>query len=290
MKSSYLTNLVLLAIVIALLWLSQREQAVDQQQTSTLSSLETEAIDVIQIERDGKVNLRLERHQSQWVLTEPFNARANPTRINLLLSLLKAPVHGEFQPMDQAALNQFGLSNPDVILSMNSEQFAFGGVESLSENRYVLHQGMIFLVQDDVTPLLTASAGSFVDNRLIPETSQLRRLIIPAGPDTDTLFRFMLQDGQWQSETGELSADKMKTLVDSWQHAYAMQVRYLDQDELNTLAEPQIQLWLDDKPQPMQLVMRQSGQTLHLINPALQLQYDFPLALRNQLLPSLLKK
>lgn len=81
--------------------------------------------------------------------------------------------------MDEAALQQFGLSDPEVILSMNNEQFAFGGVESISENRYVLHQGMIFLVQDDVTPLLTASAGSFVDNRLIAEASQLTRLSLP---------------------------------------------------------------------------------------------------------------
>jgi hypothetical protein len=284
MKSSYLTNLVLLSIVIALLWLSQREQPAEQQ-TSTLSSLDTEAVELIQIERDGKVNLRLERQQSQWVLTEPFNARANPTRINLLLSLLKAPVHGEFQPMDQAALDQFGLSNPDVILSMNSEQFAFGGVESLSENRYVLHQGMIFLVQDDVTPLLTASAGSFVDNRLIPETSRISRLSLPASPNADITMTLTLQNGQWQSDSGELSADTIKTLVDSWQHAYAMQVSYLDQDQLNALTEPQIQIWLDDKAKPMQLVLRQSGETLHLINPAQRLQYDFPLALQSQLLP-----
>jgi hypothetical protein len=187
--------------------------------------------------------------------------------------------------MDQAALDQFGLSNPDVILSMNSEQFAFGGVESLSENRYVLHQGMIFLVQDDVTPLLTASAGSFVDNRLIPETSRISRLSLPASPNADITMTLTLQNGQWQSDSGELSADTIKTLVDSWQHAYAMQVSYLDQDQLNALTEPQIQIWLDDKAKPMQLVLRQSGETLHLINPAQRLQYDFPLALQSQLLP-----
>ncbi len=284
MKSSYLTNLILLAIVIALLWLSQQEQPAEQQ-ASTLSSLDTEAIELIQIARSGKVNLRLERQQNHWILTEPFNARANPTRINLLLSLLRAPVHGEFQPMDQSALDQFGLSNPDVILSMNNEQFAFGGVESLSENRYVLHQGMIFLVQDDVTPLLTASAGSFVDNRLIPESNQLTRLTLPAADDEQKV-RFSLQEGEWHSDNSELSTDAIKTLVDSWQHAYAMQVRYLPNAQLNAMTEPHIKLWLADQAEPMQLLMRQNGQTLQLINPALRLQYDFPLAIKSQLLPS----
>lgn len=285
MKSSYLTNLILLAIVIALLWLSQREQA-PEEEAATLSTLETEDIELIQIAREGKVNLRLERQQSQWILTAPFNARANPTRVNLLLSLLKAPVHGEFQPMDEAALQQFGLSDPEVILSMNNEQFAFGGVESISENRYVLHQGMIFLVQDDVTPLLTASAGSFVDNRLIAETSRLNRLSIPSTLDSDDRINLSLQDGQWQSDNVELSADAMKMLADSWQHAYAMQVRYLNDMALSRLQEPQVKLWLADHSEPVQLLMRQNGDTLQLINPALRLQYDFPLAMLSQLLPS----
>ncbi len=285
MKSSYLTNLVLLAIVIALLWLSQREQPAEQQ-TSTISSLAPEAIELIQIARDGKVNLRLERQQNHWILSEPFNARANPTRINLLLSLLKAPVHGEFQPMDQSALDQFGLSNPDVILSMNNEQFAFGGVESLSENRYVLHQGMIFLVQDDVTPLLTASAGSFVDNRLIPENTQLTRLTLPVAEGDSRKVSFSLQDGEWRSDNSELATDAIKTLADSWQHAYAMQVRYLPDAQLSANSEPQIELWLADQAEPIKLLMRQSGQSLLLINPALRLQYDFPMAMQSQLLPS----
>lgn len=285
MKSSYLTNLILLAIVIALLWLSQREQA-PEQQAATLSTLETEDIELIQIAREGKVNLRLERQQSEWLLTAPFAARANPTRVNLLLSLLKAPVHGEFQPMDEAALKQFGLSDPEVILSMNNEQFAFGGVESISENRYVLHQGMIFLVQDDVTPLLTASAGSFVDNRLIAETSRLTRLSLPPAIDSDDRINFSLQDGQWQSDNAELSADAMKTLADSWQHAYAMQVHYLNDTALSSLQEPQVTLWLAEHSEPVQLLMRQNGDSLQLINPALRLQYDFPLAMLSQLLPS----
>lgn len=285
MKSSYLTNLILLAIVIALLWLSQREQA-PEQQAATLSTLETEDIELIQIAREGKVNLRLERQQSKWLLTAPFAARANPTRVNLLLSLLKAPVHGEFQPMDEAALKQFGLSDPEVILSMNNEQFAFGGVESISENRYVLHQGMIFLVQDDVTPLLTASAGSFVDNRLIAETSRLTRLSLPPAIDSDDRINFSLQDGQWQSDNAELSADAMKMLADSWQHAYAMQVHYLNDTALSSLQEPQVTLWLAEHSEPVQLLMRQNGDSLQLINPALRLQYDFPLAMLSQLLPS----
>lgn len=78
----------------------------------------------------------------------------------------------------------------------------------------------------------------------------------------------------------------MKMLADSWQHAYAMQVRYLNDTALSRLQEPQVTLWLADHSEPVQLLMRQNGDTLQLINPALRLQYDFPLAMLSQLLPS----
>lgn len=284
MKSSYLTNLILLAIVIALLWLSQREQTVEQE--TPLSSLSPDMVEQIQIQRSGKDIIRLERTRDQWMLTDPFPARANATRIRLLLSLLNAPVHGEFQPMAPSALTQFGLNRPEVLLSMNDEQFAFGDTESISKNRYILYKDRIYLIQDDVTPLLTASANSFVDNRPLADGSQLKRLRIPLELGSDTQVELTLQNGQWQSNDDQLSADRIKTLVDSWQHAYAMQVQHLDDAQLRDLEEPQISLWLNNQSEPIQLIMRQDGQSLHLIDPARQLQYDFPLALQSQLLPS----
>ncbi len=284
MKSSYLTNLVLLIIVISLLWLSQREKPASEQ-SPTLSTLKADMVDQIQIQRQNKPVITLQRQQDSWAVTEPFTARANQTRINLLLSLLSAPLHGEFQPMDEASLQQFGLGEPDVVLSMNDQQFAFGGVESLSQQRYVLHQDMIYLVQDDVTPLLTASAGSFVDNRLIAENNAIIRLTIPAGPDSQDSMTLQQEEGHWRSDDTSLSSDQLKTLVDNWQHAYAMQVRHLQAEQLSALPAPNVSVWLDTPSEPLQFIMHQSEQTLHLVNPGLQLQYDFPLSLQTQLLP-----
>jgi hypothetical protein len=284
MKSSYLTNLILLAIVLALLWLSQREES-DTQPAAQLSTLTVDAVNQIQIERPGKPAITLQKQQQSWALTAPFSAQANQTRVNLLLSLLSAPLHGQFQPMDESALTQFGLSQPEVLLSMNEQQFAFGGTEPIGENRYVLHQGMVYLIQDDVTPLLTASAGSFVDNRLIAEQQQLAQLQLPVKPDSAERITLSQSDGQWRSENTDLSSDKLKALVDSWQHAYAMQVRDIPAEELSSLPEAQVQLWFQNDPTPVDFIIQTNAQTLQLISPALQLQYDFPLAVQSQLLP-----
>lgn len=283
MKSSYLTNLILLAIVVILLWVSQRDKPATEQLPS-LSTLTAEAVNQLHIERSGKPTISLQRQQQGWQLTQPFSARANQTRVNLLLSLLSSPVHGQLQAMDQEALGQFGLAQPNVTLTMNQARFAFGNVESLSENRYVLHQGMVYLVQDDVTPLLNASAGSFVDNRLIAENTVISKLRIPASAGSDTHIEIQQLDGRWHSDDTSASSDALKTLVDNWQHAYAMQVRHLDASQIAALPAPQIQLWLEGQQQAIQLIMTQNDQNLQLINPELQLQYDFPLALQSQLL------
>lgn len=284
MKSSYLTNLILLAIVLALLWLSQREEP-DTQPAAQLSTLTADTVNQIQIERPGKPVITLQKQHQSWTLTAPFSAQANETRVNLLLSLLSAPLHGQFQPMDETALTQFGLSQPEVLLSMNEQQFTFGGTEPLNQNRYVLHQGMIYLIQDDITPLLTASAGSFVNNRLLSEQQQLRQLQLPVSPDSSERISLSQTDGQWRSDNSTLSSDKLSALVDSWQHAYAMQVRHLSAEQLASLPEPQVRLWFADNAAPLELVIRANAQTLQLINPNLQLQYDFPLAVQSQLLP-----
>ncbi|MCX4188520.1 DUF4340 domain-containing protein [Methylophaga sp. OBS4] len=289
MKSSYLTNLILLVIVIALLWLTQHDNQ-ETEPAPSLSELTADDVTQILIQRGDKPQIELKREQDGWFLITPFTARANETRIKLLLSLLSSPLHGQFQPLAKDSLGQFGLSQPQIKMSMNGQTFAFGQVESLSQHRYVLHNDMIYLIQDDVTPLLTANATSFIENRLLAENEQIRRLKIPMYNSEQSHFsRFVdisQSQGQWQSDDSKLSSDSLKTLVDSWQHAYAMHVSYLSVEQLELLPQPQIQLWLQGNAEPMQLIITLTEQNLLLTNPDTQLQYSFPLALRAQLLPS----
>ena len=290
MKSSYLTNLVLLVIVISLLWLSQRDDSSSQQDV-TVSKLQASDVNHILIERQAKVDIVLQRQQSGWVLVEPFKAKANQTRINLLLSLLSYPIYGQFQPLEQASLAQFGLADPSLTISMNEQRLSFGSIESLSQHRYIMTDNLVYLIQDDVTPLLAASAGSFVDNRLIAKDQHIVRLVVPVihnnSVDLGQLATMTNADGKWQSNISSLSTDSLKSLVDSWTHAYAMQVSHLSGQQLEGLNQPQVKIWLHAETEPLSFVIRQNEHSLQLINPDLQLQYDFPKALLSQLLPLL---
>lgn len=286
MKSSYFTNFILLLLVVGLLWFSQHntnKQADNSVQL--LTSLNPEDINTIDIQQPQKDDIKLIRNNQSWQLMSPYPAPVSQTRINLILSLLKTPVHGEFQPMDTSSLAQFGLNTPAVIVSMNNESFAFGDVESISKRRYVLYQHMIYLIDDDVTPLLTANADSFIDNRLIAEHNTIEKISLPHSLDNSDVLQIDNIDGQWHSDDKKLTADQLKILIDSWQFAYATQVRKLAQETLAALPAPQIKVWLKGQQQPVSLILQTTTNNFTLVNPDLGLEYIFPMAMSTQLLP-----
>lgn len=287
MKSSYFTNFILLLLVVGLFWFSQHSsnKEADSNSVHLLTSLNPADINTIDIQKRQKNDIKLMRNNTPWQLMSPYPAPASQTRINLILSLLKTPVHGEFQPMDTSSLAQFGLDRPTAIVSMNNESFAFGDVESISKRRYVLYQHMIYLIDDDVTPLLTANADSFIDNRLIAEHNTIEKISLPHSLDNSDVLQIDNVDGQWHSDDKKLTADQLKILIDSWQFAYATQVRKLAQETLATLPAPQIKVWLKGQQQPVSLILQTTTNNFTLVNPDLGLEYIFPMAMSTQLLP-----
>lgn len=286
MKSSYFTNFILLLLVVGLFWFSQHNTNKEADNSvQLLTSLNPEDINTIDIQQRQKDDIKLIRNNQSWQLISPYPAPVSQTRINLILSMLKTPVHGEFQPMDTSSLAQFGLNTPAVIVSMNNESFAFGDVESISKRRYVLYQHMIYLIEDDVTPLLTASADSFIDNRLIAENNTIEKLSLPHSLSNSHIVQIDNVDGQWHSDDKKLTADQLKILIDSWQFAYATQVRKLTPESLAALSNPQIRVWIKDQQQPVSLILQTTDNNLTLINPDSGLEYIFPMAMSTQLLP-----
>ncbi|WP_289282785.1 MULTISPECIES: DUF4340 domain-containing protein [unclassified Methylophaga] len=287
MKSSYFTNFILLLLVVGLFWFSQHNaNQQNDHSVQLLTSLNPADINTIDIQQRQKNDIKLIRDNASWRLMSPYPAPVSQTRINLILSLLKTPVHGEFQPMDISSLAQFGLHTPSVIVSLNNESFALGDVEPISKRRYVLYQHIIYLIDDDVMPLLTASADSFIDNRLIAEHKNIEKLTLPRSLNNPEPLQLTLSNGQWQSDDKNLTSDALKVLIDSWQFAYATQVRKVTSAELMAKPGPQITLWLEGQKRPVSLIMQTTDNNLILTNQDLSLEYIFPMAMSSQLLPN----
>jgi hypothetical protein len=286
MKSRYLLNVFLIALVLGLYWFLNHDSSTQENQ-QTLSTISYDEVTQISISRHGLDTISIQKHETHWQLVQPINAPANNTRIKLLLSILNAISRAQLSYADDSTLVQLGFDNTSTILKLNNDRFQFGNVESISNRRYVLHNDIIHLIDDSVAPLLNANAASFIDNKLIPLNQQVSKLIIPKYNADSTISTDNITieqiDGRWVS--GNLSADQLTILIDAWQHAYALQVLPLSTAKL-PLSEPhKIIVWFQDQTEPVELQLQKDNRTLYLNSPLQQLSYQFPLSIMQQLLP-----
>jgi hypothetical protein len=236
-------------------------------------------VNQITIVRREQQTIHLQRDQ-QWQLSQPIHVRANQTRINLLLSLLQQPAHQQIPVTQTTDLAEFGLQQPELSLVFNEYHFAFGDTEPLSGYRYILHNQQIYLINDDISPLLGASASSFVDNRLLDPASKIAALYLPElqnqqGQQQYAALSIVQQNDSWHSMPQNYPQDKLLALLQNWQQAYAMQVVILLDDETSTPDEQEVTIKLTDNTQ-RKFVVSNSEEGLTLTDHQQQLQYLFP--------------
>lgn len=281
MKSSYLINSVLIALALGLYWLLNQPQPTPQQQK--ISQISPSDITTITIIRDGLDTISLQKTAANWQLSQPFQAPANNTRVKLLLSILTATSYAQLASADSNTLNQLGLNKTSALLQLNDNGFQFGEIESISKRRYVLHNDLIHLINDNVAPLLNANAASFINNKLIPLNNQISKLSIPA-PNTNSIT-IKQKQGRWISDNKALSSDQLALLVEAWQHAYALQVLPSNTAKLPSSEPQRITVWYHNQAEPVVFELQSDDKSLYLNDSLQQLSYQFPISIMQQLLP-----
>ena len=138
MKSSYLTNLILIIVIAGLFWLTQQASAPDDSYKK-LSNVSADIINDITIKHAHRNDIKLHKQTTGWKIIQPIAADGNRTRIRLLLSLLSAPIHNQLNDITDTSLKKLGLKPVKVSLQLNQQLFVFGDVEPISKRRYVLH-------------------------------------------------------------------------------------------------------------------------------------------------------
>ncbi len=288
MKTSYLTNLILLIMLGFLYWLNTQVPT-EEHASKTLSNVSPKSIDRIIISQVKRPDIVLVKHDQAWHLTQPLQVNANPTRIQLLLSLLTMQARRQQTMSDQQNLEQFGFNNNSTRLQLGEQHFIFGNIEAISQQRYVLHNQTVSLVDDTISPLLNTNASSFIDNRLLPY-QKLTKLSLPSYQSqhlvgiTQTLN---LSKGHWTSRPAYPS-DTLIALVDAWQHAYALQVLPLPAiaSKLEQLTGHTASLWFEGSIEPVQFTLYLSDNALLIIDSVRGLAYQFPRDFYQQLLHS----
>ncbi len=166
MGRRWLTNLLLL-LVLALLGLGIRHELAREGRPQTLAGLDPSDLRLIEVERDGEPPIRLERGPDGWHLLEPLRVDADPSRLEHLLAILGAPVQRSF-PEQSADLAALGLAPSKLRLRLDGLTLAFGGLDPLTQQRYVAADGVVHLIEDRFYHLLIAPPVDFVSRSLLP--------------------------------------------------------------------------------------------------------------------------
>ena len=176
MRARWLLNLLLLLVVAVLATLAYLRPGLDEAASAkTLSQLSPEQVQRVQIERLERDTITMVRSANGWQLTTPVNLPANSFRIDSLLQLRRAVAHSSF-PVVEVALPQYGLSPPEVWLSLDDERYAFGGIEPLNGYRYVMVGGAVHLLSDRIQNYLLMSPYDFVSLQLLPREGSLQEV------------------------------------------------------------------------------------------------------------------
>jgi hypothetical protein len=286
MKKSYLINLGLIRLLIGLYWFNNHStDTVDPR--NALTQTDIKAVGHIVISQTNRADITLKKTGGEWQILAPLNARANPTRVNLLLSLLTIKTDRQQAATEGQDLSHFGITSDSTRLTLGQQKFIFGNVEPLRRQRYILHNNIIYLLDDTVSPLLNTSASSFIDNRLFLKDQKITSIKLPLYQETvlaEQTITLNLVNGQWQTEH-DIAMDKLVELIDNWHHARALQVLPLDTITSQFKPSPfHVELTINHQHDDMTLDLHLNDASFFIINVEAELAYQFPKSLAQTLL------
>jgi len=287
MKAPYLTN-ILLAIIIVTAYFLLNTNEETHTDIQTLSPLIASDISSIVVTRQDRKAITLQKHDKEWSIESPIKAKANTTRVNLILNLLSSRSYSQFSPNTDNSLQQFELDPAMITLQLNQQVFGFGAIESLSKRRYVMYNNSIHLVDDTLAPLLNSTVESFIDNRLLGSGFPIKQIKLPQSlsPTDDMPFIISLEQGHWQSNDSTVSNETLSAIVQAWQNAYAMQLSPITREDIKHLTGDKIIVSAKHEDKPITFIAESTQTSLFLTNINTQLKYQFPIALKKHLFPS----
>ena len=198
-----------------------------------LSNLKAAQIDNISIRVANQPPIALIKKQNAWFLTEPLNARADPLRVESLLGVLTAQSEKRFAAKDLA---RYELDKPLAQLQLGKQSFAFGGVQPLSNQLYVLTNDAVYLISpvyflDVMKPATGLIAKQILAPDEVPVAFELPHYTLPR------------QEGTWRMKppAEALTQDSANIFADEWTHAQASAVQPTTRLDSATVARVTLQ-------------------------------------------------
>ena len=196
--------------------------------TYAISAIKAADARTLRVLRKAVTLAALEKRGADWFLTEPVKAPADNFQVLRLLAVLDAKGTKLLDASDAA---KFELDTPQAELVINHQRFAFGAINNVTREQYVISNQRVLPLQMNFGAAIPTNVNAL-----------LRRSVLAAG-DSPSRFDFgayaIVNDGKkWISKplTSDLSQDDYNHWVAQWREGSALRSEIVDQQQ--ALAAP----------------------------------------------------
>ena len=219
MRKSWITLGVMFACVAALglfVWLKPPKTPV----SFVLSALKPAEARAVRVLRKGKTLAVLEKRDGEWFVTEPMKAPADEFQVLRLIAIIEAKSALQYPAADLA---KFELTAPQAEIIVGDQRFAFGAINNVTREQYVLTQEWIFPLPLNFGAAVPADAAAL-----------LRKSVL-APRDTPVRFEFekfsvASDDKKWVAtpSAADVSQDDYNRWVAQWREGSALRTEPVD--------------------------------------------------------------
>jgi hypothetical protein len=273
MNRRWLLNISLLVIIAVLAVIALWRPGIEKPAAKPpLTVIKTADIKRIAITRTNTRGIVLQRSDGNWKMVKPGTGRTNPFVVNDVLRILNARNQQALPPDAMQQLNRFGLDRPRARLQLDQLEILFGDSNPVNNLQYVLVQDRIAMIDTSYFWAVARTYTDFLSKRLIEIDRKPVALSLPG-------YRLSLEKGTWQTypQQKDLSADRIKQLVDEWHYAQALSVKkygngsVINWVRMSFAANNNVQ-----SAKPLRIGIISMQPELILYRPDEQLQYHFP--------------
>jgi hypothetical protein len=229
----------------------------------------------VRIALAGQPEVKLARDGAAWRMQAPLPWPADAALVQDLLDVLSEPVADGF-PAAGAELSRYGLDKPLARFWLDGAEYAFGGIQPVSKQRYLLTGGKIVLVQGYVFYHIAHDAFGWLEHRPLPEGVRIIGLQLPHATLTQDA------KGDWQIAPADKTLDQeaLHKFVGGWQDAIAVSMAAIGK------AKPQgeVAVELAGVKDPLRFQILDDPDYLVLARPDLGFEYQLDISQLDKLL------
>lgn len=268
MSKRWLLNVALLGLILALAAIAFLQPGIEKSTVLPLiANLKAAEVNRIVIARGRATEILLQREEGEWKMAQPVPGRTNLFAVNDVLRVLSANNQQSFPPDAAKQLDRYGLAKPRGRVRLNQLEILFGDTNPVSKLQYIYVQNRVVMIDSAYFWITARTYGDYLSKRLIENN---RRPVALSLPDA----RLALENGIWQTYPvqKELSADRVKILVDQWRYAQALSVgKYRNARVLDW-----VRVSFENEKSKLRIGILSRSPELILYRPDEKLQYHFP--------------